>query len=137
MFIDEDHTASVECGGPDEIAVQQVLAACASEAIRQAHVMTGLDSSIGSALAILRQGREGQVRHPPAGLVSSLQQADRLRQEMEGLAKVLALLADIGGQTGTVDASRIRACTPFRDLQERLLSRGSCLEVSNRVQAFG
>lgn len=136
MFIDEDDTGSDGGGGPEEIAARDVLAACAVESARQADVMARLDASIGSALAILRRQPEGQ-RSPPSDLVIALQQADRLRQEMDGLAQVLALLSGLGSQGGTILASRVRACTPFRDLQDRLLSAAPPLGAAERRQRAG
>jgi hypothetical protein len=137
MFIDEDGTGAEGSDHPGGVCVQAVLAACAAEAVRQAQVMSALDASIGSVLTVLRRGSDGQVRHPPSGLVTALQQADRLRQEMEGLAKVLILLTDLGRDAEIVDAGLVRACTPFRELQERLLGQAGGQETVVRRQATG
>ena len=55
-------------------------------------------------------------------LVADLQLADQIRQEAEGLAKVLALLAGRGDDDGWFSAAQVRACTPVSALQRRLLA---------------
>lgn len=62
----------------------------------------------------------GRSRLP--ALIVDLQMADRMRQEAEGLARVLALLAQQEEGAGPVCAADIRACTPIAALQRRLLS---------------
>ncbi|WP_235933408.1 hypothetical protein [Paragemmobacter ruber] len=60
-------------------------------------------------------------------LVADLQLADQIRQEAEGLAKVLALLAGRGDSDGCLSAAQVRACTPVSALQRRLLAPvGTC-----------
>lgn len=57
-------------------------------------------------------------------LVADLQLADQIRQEAEGLAKVLALLAGRREGDGWFSAAQVRACTPVSALQRRLLAPG-------------
>lgn len=125
MFIDEDpapHPAHDSSGA--EVGVAPLLIACAAEATRQAAEVARMDEGFGLALEASR--RDGAGMPAPAlgrELAASLQQIDRLRQETQGLARVLTLLARVTDRRGMLPVADVRACTPLVALQHRLLSR--------------
>lgn len=139
MFILDDETEADEAPDlPTEIEPAALLAACAAEAERQAEGLRQLDAALGAALALARQpAADGDLNTGPSGagaadgatharalisaLMSDLQKADRLRQEAEGLARALALLAGRPRSAGRVKADQVRSCTPVVALQNRLL----------------
>ena len=108
---------------PPEVSAAALLAACAAEAQRQAEGLRKLDSALGEALAYARSRTRGEAGEATllTALAAELQQADSLRQLAEGLARVLALLAETGIGEGQVTAQDVLACTPVRALQDRLL----------------
>lgn len=130
MFVDDDHdTPPEDIALPVEIEAASLLAACAAEAERQSEGLRQLDAALGAAL-VLAQRPVGSPHGPNAtesralisALAADLQQADRLRQEAEGLARALALLANRPKGAGRLTADQIRRCTPILALQRRLLS---------------
>lgn len=108
---------------PVDIDAPALLSACAAEAERQADGLRKLDAALGEALAYARSKSSGEARESTllSALAADLQQADSLRQLAEGLARVLALLAENGPGNDRVTARDILACTPIRALQDRLL----------------
>lgn len=125
MFIDDDPLDAAETVTPtDEIGAGALLAACVAEAERQAAALHQLDAALGAALVMARRPPGNAVDGAAliSALAADLQQADRLRQESEGLARALALLARLPPPSGTVRADEVRRCTPFVALQQRLLS---------------
>lgn len=126
IVIGPDHVVA-EAALPTRIGAADLLAACAAEAGRQAATMSELDTALGTALQMLRamiaSGEEGRGRATlVSALIADLQMADRLRQESEGLARALEMLAGLSSLNDQVPAEDIRACTPFAALQERLLA---------------
>lgn len=110
------------------IAAQDLLFACATEMRRQAAEMAALDAALGRLLE-LWNGSASQPGAQPGLLPShlrDLQKADQLRQESEGLATILDLLAQAGGSLTTIRFEAIRAGTPLRDQQTRLLHSANC-----------
>ncbi|MBW7921842.1 MAG: hypothetical protein H3C51_07055 [Rubellimicrobium sp.] len=82
IFADDDPVdpaAALPWGAPADR--RTLLAACADEARHLARALAGLDHALGRALA------------SGAGPPAAAQALDRLRQEAEGLADVLALVA--------------------------------------------
>lgn len=132
MFIDEDRASPPIAAdtGPPVIAAQDLLAACAVEAARQAAAMARLDATIGAVLLQSRASSEAPAG--TSGLVaafgSALQEADLIRQEITGLARVLELLSGLGMQAKGVDQAQLRTCAPTRDLQVRLLGSHRSLQ---------
>lgn len=125
MFIDEDR-----CSPPDRsdvpatIPARNLLTACAAEAGRQAAAAARLDVALGAALGVIRTST-AQARDWPdalAPLAAELQQVDLLRQELQGLGRTLALLAEVRSLATSVSADRVRTCAPLGELQRRLLS---------------
>lgn len=150
IFIGDDATGPSEDRPADaagrvasEIAVADLFAACSDELRRQALALGRLDAALGEALLAIRRQPPGADPGGPVSpaLLSELQQADRLRQEAEGLARVLDLI--VGGATlsGTVPSDRVRACSPLADLQDRLLARAGVKDppglAPRRVPAAG
>lgn len=128
MFIEDlglaDHPP---CDDEEEVTAAAVLRSCAEEATRQAGAIARMDEAFGLAL-MAGQSTELDVPGPGPGpgmtrtLAASLQQVDRLRQEAEGLARVLSLLAQLPPRRTTLLPAELRACTPLVALQHRLLA---------------
>lgn len=126
MFVEEADTIHVDDDAlPVEVEPAALLAACATEAERQANGLRQLDAALGAALALAQRpaADPAEGRALISALASDLQQADRLRQEAEGLARALALLANRPKGAGCLPADQVRGCTPILALQRRLLSR--------------
>lgn len=106
-----------------EIAAQDLLSACATEMRRQAAEMAALDGALGRLLELWNRSASQPGAQPGLlpSLLRDLQKADQLRQEIEGLATILDLLAQAGGSPATIQFEAIRAGTPLRDQQTRLL----------------
>lgn len=144
MFVDDGHDKAEDATcDPGEVAVPALLAACASEAERQAEGLRQLDAALGAALVAARrqtdprremrlhdgqfrdggvlQGQELDERALVSALTADLQTTDRLRQEAEGLARILALIAGKPDRAGFLSTAEIRACTPLSAMRRRLL----------------
>lgn len=118
----ESH-AQMDAWTPEDIGAQALLVACATEAARQARAMNQLDAVLGDALQTM-SGAPHPVTSSPSSLsalIGGLQSADRLRQEIEGLAGVLELLASLDTLAVVIRAEQVRARTPLAALQQRLL----------------
>lgn len=123
MFVDDSHDVEPEpLPVTTETDARRLLLACAAEAERQAAGMQQLDAALGAAVTM--------ARHPAnaAALVSvlmtDLQKADLMRQELEGLSRALALLVAAPTPNTVLAAGSIRACTPLLAMQQRLLRAG-------------
>ena len=122
MFVVEEQTPRTAADPPpEEMTAAALLSACAREAMRQADGLRRLDAALGAALALARPPTGVEVGPLVTALTADLQQADRLRQEVEGLARTLALLSSVSTCEGVVSAAQIRGCTPVAELQNRLL----------------
>ena len=110
------------------IAAQDLLFACATEMRRQAADMATLDAALGRLLELWNRSasQPGAQSGLLPSLLRDLQKADQLRQEIEGLAAILDLLAQAGGSPATIQFEAIRAGTPLRDQQTRLLRSADC-----------
>lgn len=131
IVIDENpRGAGGTCDGADVIRVRDLLAACAGEAGRLAAVAGRLDASMGAMLSHLARApvRAGPEDPPVRTLAQELQDADRLRQELSGLARALDLAVTAQSMSELLSAAQVRACTPLGALQDRLLS-GRTAEV--------
>lgn len=95
---------------PTASSVQDLLAACAAEAKRQAAAMEDLDGFVG---AILMCGAE-------AADPKALQRLDLLRQEADGLARVLQLVASLTEHGTMVDGTAVTACLPLAAQRARI-----------------
>lgn len=115
--------AAAPAAAPSEIVARDLLAACSSEIRRQAGAMASLDASLGAMLDIWRRSSDSAETKTlmTPGLLAELQRADQLRQEMEGIARTLALLVAAGSLILPIRSETVRACTPLGDLQGRLL----------------
>jgi hypothetical protein len=109
---------------PSEIVARDLLAACASEMRRQAGAMASLDTALGGVLDMFRGSSDpaGAKAQMSPALLAELQRADQLRQEMDGVARVLELLAGVESLILAVGSETVCACTPLTDLRGRLLS---------------
>lgn len=85
-----------------------MLAACAAEAGHLARALAGLDQAMSAALA-------GVARAPP-----ELQRVDLLRQEAEGLAATLALVAAAGAPDAMLEPAQITRAVPLHGQHARL-----------------
>ena len=118
----DPHARTETADIPQDIAARDLLLAVSRELARQAARMADLDAAIGAVALLLRDGpvngRHGGVQ---GHLAARLQQADLLRQEMEGLVAIveLAIAQDPGSMVPT---ERLRSCTPLRDLCNRLVT---------------
>ena len=116
-----------EAGAGADIAASALLDSCAAEARRLATAMTGLDTDIAAALAApgdARPQQTGAAAPPPAGagaaLPAALQRIDLLRQEVDGLARVIELLRAHGRCDGRVPFPSLAAATPLAAQRLRL-----------------
>ena len=102
----------------DVILVEDLLVACAAEAGRIARAAERLDASFGAMLSRLAADADAAT----GALAQDLQDTDRIRQELAGLARALDLAVTAGSLSAPLAAAQVRACTPLGHLQERLLS---------------
>ena len=113
MIVDDDGAAAP---GPDatrpRLTAQELLSACVLEAERQAEALTRLDAAVGLALS------GGTARADPR----MLQQIDLLRQESQGLARVLRLVEQARSPEDVLDAAALSGCLPVADQRRRLMS---------------
>ena len=119
IFIGNSPDAPVSLPPDQDIAMADLLSACASELRHQAIAMATLDTALGGILDLWRAGERRDL-HP--ALLRDLQRADHLRQETEGLARVLDMLVQAGPSTDPIRSAAIRACTPLLAQQDRLLA---------------
>ena len=125
MFIDDDpRDALAATDMPTRITARDLLLACASEAWRQSAAAARLDAVLGASLGAMRSSGSAVSDRPEAlaPLAGELQKADLLRQELEGLARTLALLANVRSFSASLTAEQVRLCAPLGELQGRLLS---------------
>lgn len=121
LFDDDPGGASATDPLPTHVTADALLGACAREAAGQAQAIHQLDAALGRAVTMVR-GQAGDRAALIAALTADLQQADRLRQEAEGLARALRLLATVPMHDHRLTADQVRGCTPFVALQMRLLA---------------
>lgn len=124
IFVANDTETAAPAETPSEIVARDLLAACASEMRRQAGAMASLDTALGGVLEILRGSSDpaGAKAQMTPALLAELQCADQLRQEMDGVARVLELLAGVESLILAIGSETVCACTPLTDLRRRLLS---------------
>ncbi|MEI6800833.1 MAG: hypothetical protein WCO04_16710 [Pseudomonadota bacterium] len=121
LFDDDPGGVSTPDPMPPHVTADALLAACAHEAAGQAQALHRLDAALGRAVAMARNGM-GDGAALIAALTADLQNADRLRQEAEGLARALNLLATVQMRDHRLTVDQVRGCTPFVALQRRLLA---------------
>lgn len=109
---------------PDVIAASALLEACAAEVRRQAADLAALDRALGVALAHLRRSDTPPLLDGAhlSVVMRELQGLDRLRQESEGLARTMALLARVQDLSQGISAQDLRGCTVMAALHARLLA---------------
>lgn len=116
----------VECALslPESILARKLLSACAAEMRYQSAAMNALDIALGEMLLSLRQAADGAGGEPrlPSALLRHLQRADHTRQEVEGIAQALSLLASTGSLDDILPSDLVRDCSPVVALQRRLLA---------------
>ena len=133
-------TPSVERSGdmPSEVTTQDLLVACAAAMRRQADAMGKMDVALGKVLEHLRRPAlpTGAAASICGSLMRDLQRADRIRQEAEGLAKVLEVVACSGTVEGSIPTDALRGCTPLAELQARLFAGcGSTMDSGQQDSA--
>ncbi len=129
MIIDDPHSEqSDDCQGPTQVIARRLLFACIKESERQALSMKDLDRTLGSTIAIAHQPEK--VADFFRNLSSDLQKADIIRQELEGLSRVLDLLWNVETLDDRISNDRIYCCTPLVDMRRRLLNLDRCLSVA-------
>lgn len=123
IFVGDDAEWLRPAAVPSEIMARDLLANCASELRRQAGAMRSLDAALGAVLNLCRAALDPAEADAQmiAGLRMDLQMADQLRQEGEGVAKALDLLAGVESLAAAIRSDAVCACTPLRDLQDRLM----------------
>ena len=121
LFDDDPGVAAPPDLLPSHVSADALLAACVRAASGQAQALHKLDMALGQAVTMARHG-VGDGAALIAALTADLQQADRLRQEAEGLARALHLLATVPMQGHQLTADQVRGCTPVASLQRRLLT---------------
>ncbi len=114
--------------GPEEpiegtFSACRLLVACAAEARRLVVEVSALDSTVAEALS--DSARSNATASLAALLARSLQGLDRLCQEIDGLAQVLALLADSVPRGGTVSGEDLLAAVRLGAQRRRLLGEGA------------
>ncbi|MGP9806154.1 hypothetical protein [Paracoccus sp. NSM] len=87
---------------------------------RQAAAIADLDTALGGALLALRKA-PGTGPALSGHDITALQRADRIRQEVDGVARALGLILKAGSLTATLEGRHVRACTPVAALQDRLM----------------
>jgi len=102
---------------PPGDGVEWLLAAGANEATRIATALGRLDQKIGT---LMLAAREPGVGIPSAGLGRALQDIDLIRQEAEGLSRLLLLLARSGANGTPVNDAVIATALSLADQRERL-----------------
>lgn len=121
LFDDDPGGVAAPDPMPLHVTADALLAACATEAAGQAQALHRLDAALGRAVTLARNGA-GDGAALVAALTADLQHADRLRQEAEGLARALTLLAAVPMHDHHLTADQVRGCTPVVALQRRLLA---------------
>lgn len=113
--------------GADAIRVSDLLASCAAEAGRLAAAVDRLDASMGAMLSDLaRPPDAAEAGDAPVRILTrDLQETDRIRQELAGLARALELAATARSMSALLPAAQVRACTPLGALRNRLLSHSA------------
>ena len=96
---------------PEANALEDILMACADEAARQAEVIGELDNLVGDVL----------LRSSVSISPMSLQKLDLFRQEVEGLASVLQLLALRAKAGVTIDGDTMASCMPLESQRARFI----------------
>jgi hypothetical protein len=117
MFEDDGTSDPIPTGAvvPSEKPVHDLLAACAAEATRQAAAMRDLDGFVGDLL----------MRGAAAADPQALQRLDLLRQEADGLARVLQLVASQAERNTMVDGTAVTACLPLAAQRARISAAGN------------
>lgn len=113
-LIFEDHSGAA---APDAVLSldrtgYDLLQACAIEAARHADAVTRMDRVLGDALEC------GEAK----GNSQTLQRLDLLRQEAEGIARLLNFVADLPALDAIIDRDAFSKCVPLAAQRARLLS---------------
>lgn len=116
---------------PDIVSGRDLLAACAAEVSRQAAAFAALDRTMGKVLGLVQLSAAAN-REIVSGLLHEMQGIDRLRQECEGLARTMAVLAVLPSLSSPVQARDVLELAAVGDLQRRLLSQRSVASGERR-----
>jgi hypothetical protein len=119
MFIEDDpeDLPSRDPCFPLSMTVSDLLLSCALESKRQAHSMKSLDLLVGDLLL------KGSAAANPL----ALQKLDLLRQESDGLARVLELLARQADPKEPLDTEKVASCLSLSLQRDRI-----CMRTNNR-----
>ena len=101
----------------------ELLGACATESQRLAEALTQFDAALGLAVGALGRSVRGERadQGTVSALVADLQSVDRLRQEGEALARILALVAALPSLSTRVPRADVEARVPTGAQRARLL----------------
>lgn len=113
-MIFEDHFDAGPPDAPEGRArtARDLVSACAAEARRHADALHHLDTAVGTALS----GGGGALDH------RALQTLDLLRQEADGIARLLALASDMPSPDAIIASDAIARCVPLAAQRARLVS---------------
>lgn len=113
-MIFEDHFDAGPPDAPESRArtARELLSACAAEARRQADALHHLDTAVGTALS------GGADSLDPR----ALQMLDLLRQEADGLARLLAMASGMPSPDAIIASDAVARCVPLAAQRARLVS---------------
>jgi hypothetical protein len=113
-LIFEDHSGGEKLGraGRGCRNGSEVVAACVTEAHRHASALAKLDEAVGQSLS------QGSGTFEPM----LLQELDLLRQEAEGLARLLSLATSLPSAKTLIEYDAIEKCVPLAAQRVRLMS---------------
>ncbi len=106
----------------ESLPAHRLLRACAAEARRILAKVSALDSTVAEALS--NAARSGAAPSHTSLLTASLQGLDLLCQEIDGLGRILVLLADKAKCDGTVSGVNFTAAVKLGAQRRRLLVEG-------------
>lgn len=126
ILLDDDEQTPPLGDLPAGLPIRSLLAACAFEAAHLASALSDLDATLAAAIAASfpPPRAEGHGAAPNA-MLRGLQNADRARQEAEGLAALLNRLAATGDLDGTLPADAVTACLPLLTQRRRIIARAT------------
>lgn len=117
---DDENSSQAPQKAHRETSARDLLATCVKEMSRQAAAIADLDAALGDVLMALRHA-PGANPALSGRDITALQGADRIRQEIEGIARALELILKAGSLNAGIEGRHVRSCTPVAALQDRLM----------------
>jgi len=112
IFEDHSNAATSDTGLTLDRTGNDLLQACAIEAARHADAVAQMDRALGGALE--SGGAKGNSQ--------TLQRLDLLRQEADGIARLLNFVAGLPALDAIIDIDAFSKCVPLAAQRARLLS---------------